>query len=194
MQLLRYDPIGRERPGVLDSDGGIRDISSCCGDLDGEAVRHCNLKRLLEVDIPNLPLVNDDVRVGACTARPRKFICIGLNYHCSAAALKQPILAEPAIAMKALSAICGANDPIELPREAESLDSEVVIGVVIGEPAKYVTEGDARAHIAGYCLDLADHELQWKRGGNTSKGRGHDSFGLIRPYFIHSSACLTNKT
>jgi 2-keto-4-pentenoate hydratase/2-oxohepta-3-ene-1,7-dioic acid hydratase in catechol pathway len=186
MQLLRYGPVGREKPGVLDADGQIRDLSAHRADLEGDVLSPSGLRRLMQLEFPNLPLVNREVRIGACIARPGKFICIGLNYHCNASALKQPIPTEPAIAMKALSAICGANDPIELPRDAESLDWEVELGVVIGKSAKYVTEKNARAHIAGYCLinDLADRELQSKRGGDTSKGRGHDSFGPIGPYLV----------
>jgi 2-keto-4-pentenoate hydratase/2-oxohepta-3-ene-1,7-dioic acid hydratase in catechol pathway len=186
MQLLRYGPIGREKPGIIDADGRIRDISAHFTDLEGETLSASVLERVMQLDPSGLPLVDEGARVGACIARPGKFICIGLNYRDNAAALNQPVPNEPAIAMKALSAICGANDPIELPRDADSLDWEVELGIVIGAPAKYVAEKDARAHVAGYCLvnDLADRELQSKRGGDTSKGRGHDSFGPIGPYFV----------
>ncbi|WP_136685725.1 fumarylacetoacetate hydrolase family protein [Falsirhodobacter xinxiangensis] len=128
----------------------------------------------------------EDVRLGACVADVGKFICVGLNYHCNARSLGLPTPSEPAIAMKPLSAICGPNDPIELPRGSVQTDWEVELGVVIGKRAKYVTEAEARSHIAGYCLvnDLSERSHQRDRGGDSSKGRGHDSFGPIGPWFV----------
>jgi 2-keto-4-pentenoate hydratase/2-oxohepta-3-ene-1,7-dioic acid hydratase in catechol pathway len=189
-KLLRYGPHGRERSGIIDNEGLIRDFSSHVNDLDGEALSSIQLDRLAQLDLAELPLVEADTRIGACVARPGKFICIGLNYHDNAARLKQPVPEVPAIAMKALSALCGPNDPTQLPRGANSLDWEVELGIVIGRTAKYVTEAEARQHVAGYCLinDLADRELQSQRGGDTSKGRGHDSFGPIGPFLVPASS------
>jgi 2-keto-4-pentenoate hydratase/2-oxohepta-3-ene-1,7-dioic acid hydratase in catechol pathway len=188
-KLLRYGPHGRERPGIIDNEGLIRDLSSHVNDLDDEALSSIQLDRLARLDLAELPLVEADTRIGACVARPGKFICIGLNYHDNAARLKQPVPEVPAIAMKALSALCGPNDPTQLPRGANSLDWEVELGIVIGKTAKYVTEAEARQHVAGYCLinDLADRELQSQRGGDTSKGRGHDSFGPVGPFLVPAS-------
>ncbi|WP_320188378.1 fumarylacetoacetate hydrolase family protein (plasmid) [Agrobacterium rosae] len=192
-KLLRYGPLGSERPGIIDGDDRIRDLSGHLNDLEGEALSSVGLDRIGGLDPAALPLVADNVRIGACIARPGKFICVGLNYHGNAARLKQPIPEVPAIAMKALSAICGPNDETQLPRGADSLDWEVELGIVIGKTAKYVSEIDARKHVAGYCLinDLADRELQSQRGGDSSKGRGHDSFGPIGPFLVPAS-CIAD--
>jgi 2-keto-4-pentenoate hydratase/2-oxohepta-3-ene-1,7-dioic acid hydratase in catechol pathway len=190
MKLLRYGAPGREKPGLLDMEGKIRDLSSHIPDLEGDALSVEAIERISRIDPSELPRIDDHVRIGACIARPGKFICVGLNYHDNAAFLNQPVPKEPAIAMKAVSAICGAYDDIQVPREANSLDWEVELGVVIGKRAKYITEKDARSHIGGYCLvnDLADRDLQANRGGDTSKGRGHDSFGPIGPYLVPAFA------
>ncbi|NSY46402.1 fumarylacetoacetate hydrolase family protein (plasmid) [Agrobacterium tumefaciens] len=190
MKLLRYGPPGAERPAMLDDDGTIRDLSAHVADLGGDVLSPAWLAAIAMIDPRSLPAVASDVRIGACIARPGKFICLGLNYHCNAAALKQDLPPEPVIAMKPLSAICGAHDGIELPRGSESTDWEVELGVVIGTRAKYIDQAKAMDHVAGYCLinDLADRELQSKRGGDTSKGRGHDSFGPIGPYFVPAAS------
>lgn len=186
MKLVRFGPSGAESPGIVDSHGVIRDMSAHVEDWTGANLLPKVLEKFAGIDIGALPPVPDGTRIGPCVARPGKFICIGLNYHCNAKSLDQPVPAEPVIAMKPLSAISGADDGIELPRGSTTTDWEVELGVVIGKPAKYIDEKSARAHIAGYCLinDLADRELQSKRGGDTSKGRGHDGFGPIGPYFV----------
>jgi 2-keto-4-pentenoate hydratase/2-oxohepta-3-ene-1,7-dioic acid hydratase in catechol pathway len=190
MQLLRYGPPGMERPAMRDPEAKIRDISAHVSDLCGDGLSPATLETLARLDVRTIREVEANERIGPCIARPGKFICIGLNYHCNAAFLKQEPPAEPAIAMKALSAICGPNDDIELPRGSAATDWEVEVGVIIGKRAKYIAQSDASAHIAGYCLinDLADRDLQSKRGGDTSKGRGHDSFGPIGPFFVPASS------
>lgn len=172
-----------ERPGILDKDGMIRDLSGHVSDWTGDNLVADILGRVAAIDIAALPVVPEGTRLGACVARPGKFICIGLNYNCNAKSLGQPIPDEPVIAMKPLSAICGANDGIELPRGSTTTDWEVELGIVIGKSAKYIDERNAREHIAGYCLinDIADRELQSKRGGDTSKGRGMTVSALSVP-------------
>jgi 2-keto-4-pentenoate hydratase/2-oxohepta-3-ene-1,7-dioic acid hydratase in catechol pathway len=186
MKLLRFGPVGAERPGLLDGDGQIRDLSDHVADWTGDRIQPVTLEKIAAIDTDALPIVAADTRIGACVARPGKFISIGLNYYSNAHALGQPIPDEPAIAMKPLSAICGPNDGIELPRDSTTTDWEVELGIVIGQPTKYVEEKQAGRHIAGYCLinDLADRDLQSRRGGDTSKGRGYDSFGPIGPYLV----------
>ncbi|RYD22195.1 MAG: FAA hydrolase family protein [Spirochaetia bacterium] len=186
MRLARFGPAGAECPGIIDGKGIIRDVSGHVSDWTGDNLGPDVLQKINALDPDELPIVPTGARLGACVARPGKFICIGLNYHCNAESLGQPIPDEPVIAMKPLSAICGPNDGIELPRSSTRTDWEVELGIVIGKPAKYIDEKDARSHVAGYCLinDLADRDLQSKRGGDTSKGRGHDSFGPIGPHFV----------
>ncbi|SFU17179.1 fumarylacetoacetate hydrolase family protein [Mesorhizobium sp. YR577] len=189
LRFARFGLAGAEKPGLMDASGRLRDLSGYITDLTGSALSPGSLQRLSEVDPESLPLVPVGERIGPCVGGSGKFICIGLNYHGNARALNQNIPSEPAIAMKALSAICGPYDDIELPRTASSTDWEVELGVIIGSRAKYIQEGEARSHVAGYCLvnDLADRELQLKRGGDSSKGRGHDSFGPIGPFFVPAS-------
>lgn len=192
MQLLRFGHAGAEKPGMIDASGQIRDLSGYIADWAGDFLSRNALAGLSTIDPAIFPLVPSDTRIGPCIGGSRKYICVGLNYHGNAAALKQPLPVEPAIAMKALSAICGPHDDIELPRDVSSTDWEVELGVIIGHKAKYIEEAEARVHIAGYCLlnDIADRELQSKRGGDSSKGRGHDSFGPIGPYFVPASALI----
>lgn len=186
MKLVRFGPAGAESPGIVDDKGSIRDVSAHLSDWTGANLLPEALAKIAAIDIETLPVAPVGTRIGACVAQPGKFICIGLNYHCNAKALGQPIPAEPVIAMKPLSAVSGPGDGIELPRGSTTTDWEVELGIVIGKPAKYVDDKHARDHIAGYCLinDLADRNLQSKRGGDTSKGRGHDSFGPIGPWFM----------
>lgn len=186
MKLLRVGEPSRERPAALDGEGKLRDLSAVVADIAGDILDPRELSALSRLDLERLPLVKGDPRIGPCVGGVGKFICLGLNYACNAAALDQQKPEEPAIAMKPLSAICGPNDGIELPRDSQAVDWEVELGVVIGRRAKYVDEKDARSHIAGYCLvnDLADRHFQSARGGDSSKGRGHDSFGPIGPWFV----------
>lgn len=186
MKLLRVGEVGRERPAALDVDGNLRDLSAVVPDIAGDVLDPTELSALSRLDLSRLPLVQGNPRIGSCVGGVGKFICLGLNYSCNATALGQAKPDEPAIAMKPLSAICGPNDGIELPRDSQAVDWEVELGVVIGRRAKYVEEAEARTYIAGYCLinDLADRHFQSARGGDSSKGRGHDSFGPIGPWLV----------
>lgn len=183
MKLLRYGPAGAEKPGVLDSAGRIRDLSGVVSDIGGEV-----LTRLdgMNVDVEALPLVTGSPRLGPCVAGTGKFICIGLNYSDHAAETGAKVPPEPIIFMKATSAICGPNDPILIPRGSEKTDWEVELGVVIGKPAKYVTEVDAMAHVAGYCVinDVSERAFQTERQGQWTKGKSCDNFGQTGPWLV----------
>ncbi len=184
MKLLRYGPRGQEKPGLLDADGNIRDLSGVVGDLAGEVLT--NLDRLKSIDPATLPLVPGTPRLGACVAGTGKFICIGLNYADHAAESGMAVPPEPVIFMKATSAICGPTDPILIPRTSVKTDWEVELGVVIGKAAKYVTEADALNHVAGYCVinDVSERAFQMERAGQWTKGKSCDNFGQTGPWLV----------
>lgn len=186
MKLLRYGNPGQERPGILDANGHLRDLSAIVDDLDGKSLSAENLARIASVDHNSLPLVNEPVRIGPCVAGVGKFICIGLNYADHAAESGLAVPAEPVVFMKATSAITGPNDPIIKPRNSTKLDWEVELGIVIGKYTSYVSEADAMDHIAGYCVinDVSEREFQLERGGQWDKGKGCDSFGPLGPYLV----------
>jgi 2-keto-4-pentenoate hydratase/2-oxohepta-3-ene-1,7-dioic acid hydratase in catechol pathway len=183
MKLLRYGPAGAEKPGVLDGAGRIRDLSGIVADIGGEVLTRLDT---LRVDVETLPLVPGSPRIGPCVAGTGKFICIGLNYSDHAAETGAKVPPEPIIFMKATSAICGPNDPILIPRGSEKTDWEVELGVVIGKPAKYVTEADALAHVAGYCVinDVSERAYQTERQGQWTKGKSCDNFGQTGPWLV----------
>ena len=184
MKLLRYGPRGAEKPGVLDRDGNIRDLSGIIGDLAGETLTR--LDRLASVDLEGLPRVDGDPRIGACVGGTGKFLCIGLNYSDHAAESGMAVPSEPVLFMKASSAICGSNDPILIPRGSTKTDWEVELGVVIGKPAKYVDEADALDHVAGYCAvnDVSERAFQTERQGQWTKGKSCDNFGPTGPWLV----------
>jgi ureidoglycolate lyase len=186
LKLLRYGPKGQERPGLLDAEGRIRDLSDHVKDLAGEALLDDTLDRLRKVDIQRLPIVQTAQRLGPCVGSIGKFICIGLNYADHAAESNLPIPKEPIVFLKANSAICGPNDDVEIPRKSVKTDWEVELGVVIGAPAKYITEAEAMKHVAGYCVinDVSEREFQTERGGQWDKGKGCDTFGPIGPWLV----------
>lgn len=187
MKLLRYGLPGQERPGILDSDGNVRDLSSVITDVNGVALSDESLKRIAVLDINSLPLVADPVRFGACVNNVGKFICIGLNYADHAAESGVAVPSEPVVFMKATSAITGPNDNVIKPRNSTKLDWEVELGIVIGKYTSYVSEADAMNHIAGYCVinDVSERNFQLERpGGQWDKGKGCDSFGPIGPYLV----------
>lgn len=186
MKLLRYGPKGQERPGLLDAEGRIRDLSDHVKDIAGEALLDDTLDRLRKVDIQRLPIVQTAQRLGPCVGSIGKFICIGLNYADHAAESNLPIPKEPIVFLKANSAICGPNDDVEIPRKSVKTDWEVELGVVIGAPAKYITEAEAMKHVAGYCVinDVSEREFQTERGGQWDKGKGCDTFGPIGPWLV----------
>jgi ureidoglycolate lyase len=186
MKLLRYGPKGQEKPGLLDAQGKIRDLSKVVGDIDGAALTDEGLAKLRALDPASLPVVEGNPRIGPCVARIGKFICIGLNYADHAAESNLPVPSEPVIFNKWTSAICGPNDNVEIPRGSKKTDWEVELGVVIGKPAKYVDEANALDHVAGYCVinDVSEREWQIERGGTWDKGKGFDTFGPIGPWVV----------
>jgi 2,4-diketo-3-deoxy-L-fuconate hydrolase len=186
MKLVRFGEAGKERPGILDKDGHIRDLSSLVKDISGDVLSDDGLKRIAEVDPVSLPRLPDGVRLGAPIATPSKFVAIGLNYSDHAAEVGMPLPSEPIIFLKAVTSICGPNDPVEKPRGSTKLDWEVELGVVIGKRAKYVDESAAMSYIAGYCLanDVSERNFQSERQGQWTKGKSHDTFGPLGPWLV----------
>ncbi len=186
MKLLRYGPAGQEQPGLLDSEGSIRDLSSVIDDIAGDALTPGKLQRLSALDISRLPVVAPGTRLGPCVGRAGKFICIGLNYSDHAAESGMPLPAEPVVFGKWTSAMIGPNDEIEIPRDSLKTDWEVELGVVIGKPGRYIEEADALTHVAGYCVihDVSEREFQLERGGTWDKGKGCDTFGPTGPWLV----------
>jgi 2-keto-4-pentenoate hydratase/2-oxohepta-3-ene-1,7-dioic acid hydratase in catechol pathway len=186
MKLLRHGDPGREKPGLLDTDGSIRDLSSVITDVAAEALSPGALDRLRSLDPVALPRVDGHVRLGPCVGRVGKFICIGLNYSDHAAESGMAVPAEPILFMKATSAICGPNDNVIIPRGSQKTDWEVELGVVIGKTAKYVSQADALSHVAGYCVvnDLSERAFQLEGTGQWVKGKSADTFGPIGPWLV----------
>ena len=186
MKLLRFGPMGAEKPGILDADDNICDLSGIIDDVSGLELGDEALARLREVDLTQLPIVPANTRIGACVGQVGKFICIGLNYADHAAESGLDLPEEPVVFFKATSAICGPNDDIEIPRTSVKTDWEVELGVVIGKNAKYVSEDDALGHVAGYCVvnDLSERDFQLHRSGQWVKGKSCDTFGPIGPWLV----------
>ncbi|MCQ9618331.1 fumarylacetoacetate hydrolase family protein [Paenalcaligenes niemegkensis] len=186
MKLVRYGEVGHEKPGLLDSNGRIRDLSHHICDLKEDALSASKLKQLDHLDMDALPLVEGEPRLGACVGHVGKFICIGLNYSDHAAETGAVVPPEPIIFMKASSAIIGPNDDVLIPRNSTKTDWEVELGVVIGDRAKYVSEADALKYVAGYCTinDLSEREFQMERAGQWTKGKSCDTFGPIGPWLV----------
>lgn len=186
MKLLRYGPIGAEQPGVLDSDGHIRDLSGLTSDIDGAFLSSPALQELHSLDLSTLPVVPGTPRLGACVGHIGKFICIGLNYADHAAESNMPIPAEPVVFNKWTSAVVGPNDDVRIPRGSVKTDWEVELGVVIGKTASYVEEHQAMEHVAGYCVvnDVSERSYQIERGGTWDKGKGCDTFGPTGPWLV----------
>ena len=186
MKLLRHGPRGAERPGLLHTDGTIRDLSGRVPDIGGAVLSDAGLAALRGIDAGSLPVVDPATRLGPCVAGTGKFICIGLNYADHAAESGMEVPPEPVIFMKATSAICGPNDPIVIPRGSEKTDWEVELAVIIGTAAKYVSEGEAMAHVAGYAVtnDVSERAFQIERSGQWTKGKSCDNFGQIGPWLV----------
>ncbi len=186
MKLLRYGPAGREKPGLLDTDGRIRDLSAIVPDIAGDALLPESLRRLSGVDPASLPLVSGDPRIGPCVGRIGKFVCIGLNYSDHAAESNMALPSEPVVFNKWTSAVVGPNDDIEIPRGSQKTDWEVELGVVIGKPGRYIEESAALSHVAGYCIvnDVSEREFQLERNGTWDKGKGCDTFGPTGPWLV----------
>ncbi|MEQ5868357.1 fumarylacetoacetate hydrolase family protein [Sagittula sp. NFXS13] len=186
MKLLRYGPAGQEKPGVLDEQGQVRDLSDHVQDFAGDGVSLDALNTLRALDLSQLPLVAEPGRIGACLATVPNFYCIGLNYakHAAETGMAEP--AEPIVFNKATSALSGPNDPVIIPRGAEKADWEVELGVVIGKEALYVSEADALDHVAGYCVinDMSERSFQIERGGQWVKGKSAPTFGPTGPWLV----------
>lgn len=186
MKLLRFGPPGQEKPGLLDAQGVVRDLSAHVRDIDGDAIGPDALARLRALDPATLPAVPGTPRIGACVGRIGKFVCIGLNYADHAAESNMPIPAEPIVFNKWTSAVVGPNDDVKIPRGSEKTDWEVELGVVIGTAASYVEEADALRYVAGYCVvnDVSERNYQLERGGSWDKGKGCDTFGPTGPWLV----------
>ncbi|MCC4106513.1 fumarylacetoacetate hydrolase family protein [Serratia ureilytica] len=186
MKLLRYGEPGQERPGMLDAQGRLRDLSQHIADVGGAALSPASLAKLHALDSAALPLVEGQPRLGACVGGIGKFICIGLNYADHAAETGAAIPEEPVVFNKWTSAVVGPYDRVEIPRGSQKTDWEVELGVVIGLGGRYISEADAMRHVAGYCVinDVSEREYQIERGGTWDKGKGCDTFGPIGPWLV----------
>ena len=186
MKLLRYGALGVEKPGMIDANGSIRDLSAHVDDFVGLTLSDNTLSTLRNLDPTCLPIIEASTRIGACVGNVGKFVCIGLNYADHAAESGMSLPEEPVIFFKATSSIMGPNDNVEIPRNSVKTDWEVELGVVIGKEAKYVTEADALSHVAGYCVinDLSERDFQLHRSGQWVKGKSADTFGPIGPWLV----------
>ncbi len=190
MKLLRYGPVGHEKPGLLDAQGHVRDLSGIVPDVAGEVLTPEGLRRLRALDTHTLPLVQgtprQGLRLGPCVGQVGKFICIGLNYADHAAESNMPIPAEPIVFNKWTSAIVGPDDDVEIPRGSVKTDWEVELGFVIGLGGRYIEPADAMKHVAGYCVvnDVSEREYQLERGSQWDKGKGCDTFGPLGPWLV----------
>ena len=184
MKLVRWGARGAERPGLVDAQGGLRDLSGVVADINGRALG--DLDRLRALDPAALPRVPGAPRLGPCVGEVGKFLCVGLNYADHAAETGAAVPAEPILFMKATSAIAGPDDDVPIPRGSSKSDWEVELGVVIGRETRYAGEAEAAAAIAGYCVinDLSEREWQLERGGTWDKGKGCDGFGPIGPWLV----------
>ena len=190
MKLLRYGPVGHEKPGVLDAAGQVRSLSALIDDIGGDALLPDSLAHLRSLDLGSLPLVpgvpQQDLRLGPCVANVGKCICIGLNYADHAAESGMPVPPEPVVFNKWTSAIVGPDDIVEIPRGSLKTDWEVELAVVIGQGGRYIDEADALKHVAGYCVmnDVSERDFQLNRSGTWDKGKGCDTFGPLGPWLV----------
>ncbi|MFG6138081.1 fumarylacetoacetate hydrolase family protein [Halomonas sp. B23F22_10] len=186
MKLLRFGPPGQEKPGLLDANGKIRDLSSLIKDVAGESLDDVTLASVAQADHESLPEVPEGTRLGPCVGQVGKFICIGLNYSDHAAETGAEVPLEPVVFNKWTSAICGPNDDVEIPRDSQKTDWEVELGVIIGKGGRYINEANALDHVAGYCVvnDVSEREFQLERSGSWDKGKGCDTFGPLGPWLV----------
>ena len=187
MKLVRYGPAGKEKPGLVDAEGKVRDLSKKVKDIDAATLAPAKLKELSKLDVRRLPVVKGRPRLGACVATPSKFVAIGLNYADHAAEAGMPIPANPVVFFKSPTCIVGPNDAIMLPPDSTATDWEVELGVVIGRTARHVAEKDAMRYVAGYCVinDVSERDYQLKHGGTQwNKGKGCDTFGPLGPWLV----------
>jgi 2-keto-4-pentenoate hydratase/2-oxohepta-3-ene-1,7-dioic acid hydratase in catechol pathway len=186
MKLLRYGAIGAEKPGLLDDEGQLRDLSGHVNDISGDALGDESLAKLRAIDLATLPIVEGEQRIGTCVGNIGKFLCIGLNYSDHAAETGAAIPEHPILFFKANSAIVGAYDDVVMPRGSTHTDWEVELGVVIGKTAKYVSKEDALDHVAGYCIvnDVSERHFQTQLTGQWTKGKSCDTFGPTGPWLV----------
>ena len=187
MKLVRYGPAGKEKPGLIDADGKLRDLSRKVKDIDGAALAPAVLATLAKLDPKKLPLVKGKPRLGSCVAKPSQFVAIGLNYVDHAKETGSPIPEHPIVFFKSPGCMVGPNDNVMVPRNSTQLDWEVELGIVIGRKASYVDRKDALRYVAGYCLinDVSERDFQLKKGASQwSKGKGCDTFGPTGPWLV----------
>lgn len=186
MKLVRFGPRGLEKPGILDAEGRVRDLAGIVEEIGPEELSPAGLARLATVDVSALPLADPGARLGVPFTGTRNFVCIGLNYADHAAESGAAVPTEPIIFLKALTALSGPNDPVEIPRGSTKTDWEVELGVVIGSRAKYASEAEALDHVAGYVIvnDVSERSFQLERGGTWDKGKGHETFGPVGPWLV----------
>jgi 2,4-diketo-3-deoxy-L-fuconate hydrolase len=187
MKLVRFGPPGKERPGLIDADGKLRDLSRKVKDINADTLAPAKLRELAKLDAKRLPVVKGRPRLGACVATPPKFIAIGLNYSDHAKESGNPIPEHPVVFFKSQTCIVGPNDNVMIPRDSTQLDWEVELGVVIGRTARHVDEKDGLRYVAGYCVinDISERDFQLKKGGSQwNKGKGCDTFGPIGPWLV----------
>ena len=186
MKLLRVGSKGKEKPGVLDKEGKIRDISSHISDLNPENLNFTTISKIQGLDLSSLPELSSSERIGSCITKPGKFVAIGLNYSDHAAETGAAVPSEPIMFMKATSSICGPNDDVEIISGSKKLDWEVELGIIIGKDAKHISESQSQDHILGYCLvnDVSEREWQIEKMGQWVKGKSHDTYGPIGPYLV----------
>ena len=186
MKLLRYGPVGQEKPGILDNDGNVRDLSAHVDDIGGDVLTPDGLAKIAALNVAELNRVDSDPRIGTCVSDIGKFMCIGLNYSDHAAETNMPIPEEPILFAKFNSAISGPNDDVIMPRGSTKMDWEVELGIVIGSKAKYVSEDQALDHVAGFCVinDVSEREYQLEGTGQWVKGKACDTFGPVGPWMV----------
>ena len=186
MKLLRFGNIGEEKPGAIDSNGIIRDLSSIINDLNGQSIDDLTLERLKKINLKSLPAVSNNTRIGSCIGSVGKFLSIGLNYSDHAAETGLPIPEHPILFLKATSSIIGPNDTVYMPKGSTKSDWEVELGVIIGKKAKYVKESDALSYVAGYCIvnDVSEREFQTELSGQWTKGKSCDTYGPTGPWLV----------
>jgi 2-keto-4-pentenoate hydratase/2-oxohepta-3-ene-1,7-dioic acid hydratase in catechol pathway len=186
MRLVRYGRPGKEKPGLFDEEGRLRDLSGVIDDIDASMLSERTLRKLAKIDHKTLPLVRGNPRFGVPVKGVGKFIGIGMNYSDHAAEVGAPVPKEPAMFMKATSCLSGPDDPIQLPKGSKKTDWEVELGVVIGTRAQYVSEEDALKYVAGYCVvnDVSERAFQFEMGSQWDKGKGCDTFGPVGPFLV----------
>jgi len=187
MKLVRYGPAGKEKPGLIDADGKLRDLSKKVKDIDGASLAPAELAKLRKLDVKRLPLVKGKPRFGPCVATPSKFVAIGLNYVDHAKETGSPIPENPIVFFKSQTCIVGANDNVMVPKDSTQLDWEVEIAFVMGRAARHVAVKDALKYVAGYCVvdDISERDFQLKKSASQwNKGKGCDTFGPLGPWLV----------